>query len=426
MKADYDNPTGPPQNSKFTLLEIKRHHTILKNALEFPIATSKVVESVRVLAELVIYSENHSGNPQIFLIFEYFIEQNVFHLLFVLVQAAMTAPSILQQVLQTLAMIFQNIKKEIHLYLLFSNPSFPLFLQENYPLDNEEVSALLVTLLKVLSAHLSTETLPFFLVSSSEFPLFDRSLTLLTHQERMVCNAAKTILLSVLSLESNFSLEYIFSFNFNGQTIQPNLLDNLSYLVQKDCILLDEKSKNVSLTDRKNGLVHALEDQLDDTTELFFFLSDVLENIRVQEYKQLVRNEFLSRILDDFIFQRVENLSVAVLFCLSCLLKEFSDELFVVSIMKRILSGNPSFLDACLKNAETETISLWVLYLLHVSVVLMKDEDIHLKESANRTIKEYHKTHHNTLPDKFKQVFNKDLHNKQTLKRFKVGFELLI
>ncbi|KAH8062041.1 hypothetical protein JL721_8760 [Aureococcus anophagefferens] len=120
----------------------------------------RAVELIRALAEMIIYGERHSEA-----FFEYFVEKQMMGLLVALATAAAPRLRIQVQVLQTVAILVQNVRHKTSLYLLLSS-NYVNALLGHGPFRrrscDEELFAHFVSLLKTLSLRLDAMTAQFF------------------------------------------------------------------------------------------------------------------------------------------------------------------------------------------------------------------------------------------------------------------------
>ncbi|KAH8055041.1 hypothetical protein JL722_8463 [Aureococcus anophagefferens] len=130
----------------------------------------RAVELIRALAEMIIYGERHSEA-----FFEYFVEKQMMGLLVALATAAAPRLRIQVQVLQTVAILVQNVRHKTSLYLLLSS-NYVNALLGHGPFRrrscDEELFAHFVSLLKTLSLRLDAMTAQFF-VDDSAADVFD-------------------------------------------------------------------------------------------------------------------------------------------------------------------------------------------------------------------------------------------------------------
>ena len=208
------------RRDRFTLANLRRLTDVLRvtPASGFSRHTaSQVVETFREIAELMIYGDQHDPS-----FFDAFIEQRVMaHFTKFISPPDGGRPDrdIALQLLQTLAIVVQNIREETSLFFLFSEGHVPKRLVEaNLDFDDEEVLGRYVSLLKTASMRLNSRTVQMFFFTGTEtrqggkaarersdavaaaFPLFAAGARFLSHHESMVRAASRTITLNCLAV----------------------------------------------------------------------------------------------------------------------------------------------------------------------------------------------------------------------------------
>ena len=158
------------RRDRFTLANLRRLTDVLRvtPASGFSRHTaSQVVETFREIAELMIYGDQHDPS-----FFDAFIEQRVMaHFTKFISPPGGGRPDrdIALQLLQTLAIVVQNIREETSLFFLFSEGHVPKRLVEaNLDFDDEEVLGRYVSLLKTTSMRLNASTVQMFFYTGTE------------------------------------------------------------------------------------------------------------------------------------------------------------------------------------------------------------------------------------------------------------------
>ncbi|KAK7234991.1 hypothetical protein SO694_00141081 [Aureococcus anophagefferens] len=163
----------------------------------------RAVELIRALAEMIIYGERHSEA-----FFEYFVEKQMMGLLVALATAAAPRLRIQVQVLQTVAILVQNVRHKTSLYLLLSS-NYVNALLGHGPFRrrscDEELFAHFVSLLKTLSLRLDAMTAQFFVDdSATRFPLHQAAVACArAGADGMARTAALTTLLNVWRVDDD-------------------------------------------------------------------------------------------------------------------------------------------------------------------------------------------------------------------------------
>ena len=114
------------------------------------------------------------------------------------------------QLLQTLNILFENIRHETSLYYLLSNNHVNAIIQHKFDFDDEEVMAYFISFLKTLSLKLNNHTVHFFFNEQTvEFPLYTDAIKFFNHSEKMVRIAVRTLTLNVFRVREPSMLKFI-------------------------------------------------------------------------------------------------------------------------------------------------------------------------------------------------------------------------
>ena len=114
------------------------------------------------------------------------------------------------QLLQTLNILFENIKNETSLYYLLSNNHVNSIIVHKFDFDDEEVMAYYISFLKTLSLKLNNHTIHFFFNEhTADFPLYTEAIKFFNHSEKMVRIAVRTLTLNVFHVRENAMLCFI-------------------------------------------------------------------------------------------------------------------------------------------------------------------------------------------------------------------------
>ena len=186
----------PAPREKFSLEELQHLHEIL---LSTTVVTdqnrSVVVEALRAIAELIIWGDQH--DPRFF---EYFLENNMMGQFSKLLekpsnrkgeiaeqvrsgssctQANMCTgvasasqcraqtrltpdPFVLMQVLQTLYILIQNVRRQTAIYYILSNNHVNDIVTLSFDFEDDEVLGYYINLLKTISLRLTPKSVQFF------------------------------------------------------------------------------------------------------------------------------------------------------------------------------------------------------------------------------------------------------------------------
>ena len=143
------------------------------------------------------------------------------------------------QLLQTLNILFENIRHETSLYYLLSNNHVNSIILHKFDLSDEEVMAYYISFLKTLSFKLNPHTIHFFF-NGSDFPLYTEAIRYFNHPEKMVRIAVRILTLNVFKVDEKSMLKFI-----TGQTV-PCLSDLVHFIA--DNVINIEKCLKDNLT----------------------------------------------------------------------------------------------------------------------------------------------------------------------------------
>ncbi|KAF4320699.1 hypothetical protein BBO99_00004992 [Phytophthora kernoviae] len=306
----------------FTLANMRQLHTQLTRFAALPDA--EIVELLRVLAEFLIYSDQHrvsveledqhqaeeGGDPGAF--FDYFGETNMLALL---VELGASQPSVPVQVqlLQTMSILVQNITTRTSLYYILSNNHVNRLLECPFELDeDDDVRDWYVTLLKALSLRLNEETVQFFLDTQQgehfSFPLYARALRFGRCNETMVKVAVKTLTLNVLKVSDarvrSFVLQYD-DLNYFRDIVE--IANDLTLRLQG---LLNVWPTSEDETERTME-TEKLEETIDAYIDHCFYLQDLLD-VNVPELCYKIGDLLFSRHIKRLLATNEHNESVAL------------------------------------------------------------------------------------------------------------------
>lgn len=142
------------------------------------------------------------------------------------------------QLLQTLNILFENIRHETSLYYLLSNNHVNSIIMHKFDLSDEEVMAYYISFLKTLSFKLNPHTIHFFF-NSSDFPLYTEAIKYFNHPEKMVRIAVRILTLNVFKVDEKSMLKFI-----TGQTVP--CLSDLVHFIHDNVINIEKCLKESS------------------------------------------------------------------------------------------------------------------------------------------------------------------------------------
>lgn len=189
-----------------------------------------LVESLRSIAEILIWGDQHDSS-----VFDFFLEKNMLsYFLHIMRQKSGGASFVCVQLLQTLNILFENIRNETSLYYLLSNNHVNSIIVHKFDFSDEDVMGYYILFLKTLSLKLNTHTIHFFYNEhTNDFPLYTEAIKFFNHPESMVRIAVRTISLNVYKVQNPSMLQFI-----RDKTAAP-YFSNLVWFIGKHILELD-------------------------------------------------------------------------------------------------------------------------------------------------------------------------------------------
>jgi len=151
-----------------SLEKLKYLHSVLtKNSVVTESNKGLLVETLRSIAEILIWGDQNDSS-----VFDFFLEKNML-LFFLKIMTQNCGSYVTVQLLQTLNILFENIRNETSLYFLLSNNHVNSIIVHKFDFENEEVLAYYISFLKTLSLKLNRHTVNFYFnEKKNDFPLY--------------------------------------------------------------------------------------------------------------------------------------------------------------------------------------------------------------------------------------------------------------
>ncbi|KAM7360528.1 C-type lectin domain containing ema isoform 2-T3 [Cochliomyia hominivorax] len=219
-----------PKN-RLSLDHLKYLYSILeKNTTVSENNRGLLVESLRCIAEILIWGDQHDSS-----VFDFFLEKNMLsYFLHIMRQKSGGSSFVCVQLLQTLNILFENIRNETSLYYLLSNNHVNSIIVHKFDFSDEDVMGYYILFLKTLSLKLNTHTIHFFYNEhTNDFPLYTEAIKFFNHPESMVRIAVRTISLNVYKVQNASMLRFI-----RDKTAAP-YFSNLVWFIGKHILELD-------------------------------------------------------------------------------------------------------------------------------------------------------------------------------------------
>lgn len=186
------------------------------------------------------------------------------------------------QLLQTLNILFENIRHETSLYYLLSNNHVNSIILHKFDLTDEEVMAYYISFLKTLSFKLNPHTIHFFF-NTSDFPLYTEAVKYFNHPEKMVRIAVRILTLNVFKVDDSSMLKFI-----TGQTV-PCLTDLVLFI--RDNVI----NNNVNQCN-PDKLLLRLEDLFAEHLDHLHYLNDILM-LRIEEINKILSDNLMHHLI---------------------------------------------------------------------------------------------------------------------------------
>ncbi|XP_037048540.1 protein CLEC16A homolog isoform X1 [Bradysia coprophila] len=254
---------GKPKN-RLSLDHLKYLHNVLeRNQTVSENNRGLLVESLRCIAEILIWGDQNDST-----VFDFFLEKNMLsYFLHIMRQKSGGSSFVCVQLLQTLNILFENIRNETSLYYLLSNNHVNSIIVHKFDFSDEDVMGYYILFLKTLSLKLNTHTIHFFYNEhTNDFPLYTEAIKFFNHPESMVRIAVRTISLNVYKVENRSMLQFI-----RDKTAAP-YFSNLVWFIGKHILELDTCVRNDTDHQSQSRLSNLVAEHLDH----LHYLNDIL------------------------------------------------------------------------------------------------------------------------------------------------------
>lgn len=240
-----------------------------------------LVETLRSVAEILIWGDQNDSS-----VFDFFLEKNMLSF-FLRIMKQKCGSYVCVQLLQTLNILFENIRHETSLYYLLSNNHVNSIIVHKFDFSDEEVMAYYISFLKTLSLKLNTHTIHFFFNEhTNDFPLYTEAIKFFNHPEKMVRIAVRTLTLNVFRVEEKSMLRFI-----TDKTAVP-YFSNLVWFIGNHVLEIDSCLHGPEKTAQ---MVLKLDDLVAEHLDHLHYINDIL----------LLDDPDLNAILTDHLLNRL-------------------------------------------------------------------------------------------------------------------------
>nr|XP_033335665.1 protein CLEC16A homolog isoform X4 [Megalopta genalis] len=266
------------EHLKYLYNVLSRNQTVSENN------RGLLVEILRSIAEILIWGDQNDSS-----VFDFFLEKNMLSF-FLRIMKQKCGSYVCVQLLQTLNILFENIRNETSLYYLLSNNHVNSIIVHKFDFSDEEVMAYYISFLKTLSLKLNAHTIHFFYNEVNEhtndFPLYTEAIKFFNHSEGMVRIAVRTLTLNVYRVEDASMLVFI-----RDRTAAP-YFSNLVWFIGDHIIELDTCVRNDADHQSQNRLSDLVAEHLDH----LHYLNDIL-CLNIPDLNKVLSEHLLHKLL---------------------------------------------------------------------------------------------------------------------------------
>ncbi|XP_063990573.1 protein CLEC16A homolog isoform X2 [Diachasmimorpha longicaudata] len=263
------------EHLKYLYNVLSKNHTVSDNN------RGLLVETLRSIAEILIWGDQNDSS-----VFDFFLEKNMLSF-FLRIMKQKCGSYVCVQLLQTLNILFENIRNETSLYYLLSNNHVNSIIVHKFDFSDEEVMAYYISFLKTLSLKLNAHTIHFFYNEhTNDFPLYTEAIKFFNHSEGMVRIAVRTLTLNVYRVEDASMLAFI-----RDRTAAP-YFSNLVWFIGNHIIELDTCVRNDADHQSQNRLSDLVAEHLDH----LHYLNDIL-SLNISDLNKVLSEHLLHKLL---------------------------------------------------------------------------------------------------------------------------------
>ncbi|XP_059351503.1 protein CLEC16A homolog isoform X2 [Daphnia carinata] len=311
------------------------YNVMIKNQTVSESNRSLLVETLRSITEILIWGDQNDSS-----VFDFFLEKNMLSF-FLRIMKQKCGSFVCVQLLQTLNILFENIRNETSLYYLLSNNHVNCIIVHKFDFSDEEVMAYYISFLKTLSLKLNIHTIHFFFnENTNDFPLYTEAIKFFNHSESMVRIAVRTLTLNVYKVGDEAMLNFI-----RDRTAAP-YFSNLVWFIGNHIVELD----NCVRADADHQSRGRLSDLVAEHLDHIHYVNDILclsiDNLNEVLVEQLFQRLLLPLYINSLNKGQVQTKSgdrpmvsrVVSLFLLSQIFLIIHHKPLVVTILKLLIN----------------------------------------------------------------------------------------
>lgn len=268
----------------------KSYYIMEENQVVNELNRTLLVETLRQIAEILIWGDQNDAT-----VFDYFLEKNMLDF-FLCIMRQRCGGYVCTQLLQTLNILFENIRHETSLYYLLSNNHVNSIIIHRFDFDDEEVMAYYISFLKTLSFRLNQHTIHFFFnEQTSDFPLYTEAIKFFHHPEKMVRIAVRTITLNVFRVRDRSMIAFI-----RDCTAAP-YFSNLTWFIGNHVadiqISLNTFNHiNIESNNQINSRLIHLDDLIAEHLDHLHYINDILR-LNIEDLNSVLVDNLLHRLI---------------------------------------------------------------------------------------------------------------------------------
>jgi protein CLEC16A len=262
-------------NKRYLYGVLSKNTTVNENNREL------LIESLCSISEILIWGDQNDST-----VFEFFLEKHMINF-FSDYMKQKHGRFICVQLLQTLNIMFENIRNQKSFYSLLSNNYINNIIAHKFDFSDEEVMAYYISFLKTLSLKLNPTLINFFFTEvKSEFPLFVEAIKFYDHPEDMVKIAVRTLTLNVLKVKVPSMQRFI------KDKIAVHFFSNIVWLIRNHVLDLDSCVKNTVDYTKRSRLIGLIDEYIDYLS----YLQDIY-SLQIEGLNQCISEQLIRRLI---------------------------------------------------------------------------------------------------------------------------------
>ncbi|KAJ0965598.1 hypothetical protein J5N97_026736 [Dioscorea zingiberensis] len=229
-----------------------------------------VVEALRSIAELVTYGDQHDPS-----FFEFFMEKQVMGE-FVRILKVSRPSKVALQLLQTMSIMIQNLRREHAIYYIFSNEHINYLITYSFDFKNEELLSYYISFLRAISGKLNRNTISLLVKTDNDevvsFPLYTEAIRFAFHDESMVRIAVRALTLNVYHVGDESVNRYV-----SSGPLSDYFASLINYF-REQCIKLDGLVSQAAENPDSSELTSCIHTAVDEIEDNLYYCSDIISS----------------------------------------------------------------------------------------------------------------------------------------------------